>query len=335
MLDILAITSPIYIAILTGFIATRCGWFDKAAMRHFGAFVIKLALPALVFRAVAQRQIGEILNVTYLVAYAGGSLALVALCYFCCRRLARFDRSTSAVYAMGMTVSNSGFIGYPILLLTFAPVAGVALALNVIVENVLMLPLLLTMADRGRADAVTQALPWYKVAGEILVRLAGNPIVLGTAGGLLVSLLGIKLPAPVDRAVAMFALTSSALSLFVIGGTLVGLPIRPLARRALPVVVSKLVGHPAAVLAAALLLPLAGLTPLEPMLLMGAVMLAAMPMASIYPILSQAYGHEDFSATALVITVIASFFSLSALLWMMHQVPLSLPVPLPLLPKMP
>ena len=31
---------------------------------------------------------------------------------------------------MGMTCANSGFVGYPILLLTLAPVAGVVLALQ-------------------------------------------------------------------------------------------------------------------------------------------------------------------------------------------------------------
>lgn len=318
MLDILAITSPIYVTILTGFLATRFGWFDKAAMRHFGAFVIKLALPALLFNALAQRQIGEILNVSYLFAYAGGSLALIGLSYLCCRRLAGLDQSTSAIYAMGMSCSNSGFIGYPILLLTFAPVAGVALAMNVIIENVLVLPLLLAMAERGGSASG----PWHRMAGRSFAQLARNPIVIGTAAGLAVSLLGWKLPGPAERTVGMFAMSSSALSLFVIGGTLMGLQIRGLARRAMPVMITKLIGHPLAVLAGAVVASLIGLPPLEPMLLMAAVLLAAMPMASIYPILSQAYGHEDFSATALVITIIASFFTLSGLLWIMHRIPL-------------
>jgi malonate transporter len=318
MLDIVAITSPIYVTILIGFVATRFGWFDKAAMRNFGAFVIKLALPALLFNALAQRQFGEILNISYLFAYAGGSLALVALSYACCRRLAGLSQSTSAIYAMGMTCSNSGFIGYPILLLTFAPVAGIALAMNVIVENVLVLPLLLAMAERGGSASG----PWHKMAGRSFAQLARNPIVIGTAAGLVVSLLGWKMPGPAERTVSMFAMSSSALSLFVIGGTLVGLQIRGLARRAMPVMITKLVGHPLAVLAGVLAAPLIGLPPLDPMLAMAAVLLAAMPMASIYPILSQAYGMEDFSATALVITIVASFFTLSGLLWIMHRVPL-------------
>ena len=63
MLEVLSVTGPIYLVILTGFLTTRAGWFTQVEMRVFGKFVIKLALPALVFSAVAQRQILEILDV--------------------------------------------------------------------------------------------------------------------------------------------------------------------------------------------------------------------------------------------------------------------------------
>ena len=45
MLDILAITGPIYIAIALGYGLTRGGLFVRADMLVFGQFVIKLALP--------------------------------------------------------------------------------------------------------------------------------------------------------------------------------------------------------------------------------------------------------------------------------------------------
>lgn len=50
----LAITGPIYIATALGYVSTRSGLFVRAAdMRVFGQFVIKLALPALLFNALA------------------------------------------------------------------------------------------------------------------------------------------------------------------------------------------------------------------------------------------------------------------------------------------
>ncbi|MFC5523698.1 AEC family transporter [Polaromonas jejuensis] len=315
MLDILAITGPIYITIALGFLTTRLGLFARTDMRVFGKFVINLALPALLFNALAQRQIGEILNGRYLLAYLAGSLAALGLGFFWCRRQTGRSQITSTFYAMGMSCSNSGFVGYPILLLTMAPVAGVALALNMMVENLLMIPLLLAMAERGRGDAGR----WYRVVGQSLARLASNPMIIGLLAGLVISLLEWKLPAPVLRTVNLFAMSSGALSLFVIGGTLVGLPMRGMGKETAPIAIGKLMLHPLAVQLALLALPWLGLPAMEPSLRTAAVLMAAMPMMGIYPILAQAYGQEDFSAAALLVTTVASFFTLSGLLWLLRH----------------
>lgn len=75
MLDILAITGPIFAAIALGYLCTRAALFSRADMRVLGQFVIKIALPVLLFAALAQRDFGEILNPSYLLAYLAGTLA--------------------------------------------------------------------------------------------------------------------------------------------------------------------------------------------------------------------------------------------------------------------
>ena len=252
MLDILAITGPIYFAIALGYTCTRLGLFARVEMRVFGKFVINLALPALLFNALAQRKVAEILNGSYLLAYALGTLSLITIAYFWCRRRAGMERTDGAVYVMGMSCSNSSFVGYPILLLTLAPVAGVALALNTIVENVLVIPLLLALAEQGREGGGH----WSVMLRQTLARLARHPMIISLAAGFCVSLGGWPLPGPVARTVNLFAVCSGALALFVIGGTLVGLPMRGLGRQVAPIVAGKLLAHPLAVLAAALALPL-------------------------------------------------------------------------------
>lgn len=313
MIEILAITGPIYMAIALGYATTRGGLFSRADMRVFGQFVIKLALPAMLFNALSQRQIGEILNPGYVLAYLAGTLTLLGLCLLWGKR-SGLSATDSVVAAMGMCCSNSGFVGYPILLLIVAPVAAVALALNMLVENLLVIPLLLALAERSRGDVGH----WTVVAGQSLKRLAVNPIIIALVAGLAVSLLRWQLPEPLLRLVNLFALSSAGLSLFVIGGTLVGLPLAGMGRQIMPIAFGKLVLHPMAVLAAALALPWLGMTALAPQLRLAAVVLAAVPMMSIYPILAQSYGREDFGASALLVTTVASFFSLSALIWLIQ-----------------
>ena len=314
MLDILAITSPIYIIVLAGYLATRFGVFERNDMRVFGKFVLNFALPALIFNALAQRHIREVLHPAYLLAYLGGSLLMMATAYVTARRLAGLNRMRSTFLAMGVSCSNSSFMGFPILLLLVAPVAGVALALNVMVENLVMLPLLLAMAESARGAGGS----WRHVLARSLKRLARNPLVLAVTAGLAISLAEVPVPQPLLRSVTLFSQASGAVSLFAIGGTLVGLSLSSGWQRVVPVVVGKLVGHPLAVLLILSLLPLAGMAPMEPALRAAALLMAAMPMLSIYPIVAQAYGEADRSATTLLLCMVASFFTLSAWMWLVR-----------------
>ena len=316
MLDILSITSPIYLIILLGYLFTRAGVFAKVEMRVFGKFVLNLALPALLFKTLAQRSIGEILNASYLAAYLLGSLTVIGAGFLWARRVGRRDALASTFQAMGMACSNSGYVGYPILLLTAAPIAGVSLALNLIVENTVVIPLLLFMAEHSRGGAGQ-----WRVVGRALKRLATNPLVIGLAAGLLVSAPGWKLPEPLLRTADMLASSTSSIALFVIGGTLVGLPLRGLGRQVSAVVVGKLIGLPLAVFLFISVLPWLGFPTIDPSLRAAALLMAAMPMMGVYPTLAQAYGKDDFCAVALLVTTIASFFSLSGLLWLLKTFP--------------
>jgi predicted permease len=316
MLEILAISSPIYLIVLLGFVFVRCAAFSKSDIRVLGKFVTHLAMPALIFNAIAQRPVGEIFNVSYLAAYALGTLALIVAGMFWARRIAGLAQTTSAIRVMGMTCSNSGFIGYPILLLIVAPVAGIALALNMLVENLVIIPLMLLLAERGRGAAGER-----HVLRKSFLRLLRNPLILAILAGLAVSLPGLPLPAPAARTINMFAATSGALSLFVIGGTLVGLPLRGLGKEVSPVAFAKLVLHPLLVFAAIKAVPMIGLPAIDPSLRLAAIIIAAVPMISIYVTLAQAYGEEEVSAAAQLVTTIASFFTLSGLLWLFAHFP--------------
>jgi malonate transporter and related proteins len=305
MLDILAVTGPIYLLIALGYAACRWGVFNKADLRALGQFVAQFCLPALVFKALSQRDFGEILNTSYLLAYAGGSLAVMGLGLALARWRGR-GLAFSSFYGMGMSCSNSGFIGYPVVLQLLGPPAAVALALCMLVENLLMLPLALTLAE----SAGVNHLPWYRVLGQSLARVLRNPLVLAIVAGCGMAALGWHLPQVLLKSVDLLAAASSAAALFVIGGALVGRSLQGLRSALAEVALGKLVLHPLLVLGLLLLLP-----PIDPALRLAAVAFACMPMFSIYPILAQKYGEEGFCAAALLVTTVASFLSITAWLW--------------------
>ncbi|GAB5461662.1 AEC family transporter [Hoeflea alexandrii] len=314
MFDILSITVPIFITIAIGYAAVHWRVFAPEAMRILGNYVVVLALPALLFKAISERPISEVVNWSYMAAYLCGSLLVLTAGYFYARRIQKAETTAAAFSAMGMVCSNTGFIGYPILLLTLPSIAGVGLALNMMVENIVLIPLLLAIAEAGHGGP----LPMGKMLARTFRGLARNPIIIGLMAGLAASFSGVNIPAPLMKPIDMLAASSAAVSLLVIGGTLASVSVRGLSGEIAPTVAGKLVFHPMAVFAATAALPLAGLAPLSAEMQAAAVILAAVPMMGIYPILAQRFGRERSSVVAMLMATVLSFFTLSAVLWVVN-----------------
>ncbi len=307
MQQIFIITAPIYLFIALGYVLVRRGLFGKPELRVLGRFVLQIGLPALLFKSLATRPIGEVLNAGYLGAMAAGSLVMFFVVFLSCRALRGKERTERVMLAVGTSFSNSAYIGYPIALHLLGPVAGIALALNLLVENLVMLPLMLALAESGAGQGRIRAL---KSAFAGLLR---NPMVVAIVVGLGVSLLKLPLPAPLLRAVDIGSLAVAPVGLFVIGGSLVGLSTQGLRRDMAIVAAGKLIGHPLAVWGGVWLMAALAL-PLEPALRTAAVTMAAAPMLGIYPILAQKYGLEGPAAAAMLGTTMASFASITLLL---------------------
>jgi predicted permease len=210
MLNILAITVPIYIVIGIGFIAGRSGLFSGPDMRVLGKFVVNFALPALLFTALSQRAIADILNFRYLAAYGLASLTILLGAAGFARFVQRKSVAQSALIGVGMAFSNSGYIGFPIALQVLGPPAAVALAMSMIIENVFLMPLAMTLAELGGKEGHG----WQRVLLQSLVALTRSPIILGITAGFVVSLLGLHFGA-LTRTTNMLALASTALALVI------------------------------------------------------------------------------------------------------------------------
>lgn len=311
MLEVLTLTLPIFLLIGLGFLAVRAGWFAAAGLPALAGFVIRFALPALIFLALARRDFAEVMDTRFLAAYALGSLVAAAL-GLGVSLWRRQGLERAAFVAMGVSCSNTAFIGFPLAQQFVGPQAGIALALCLMVENLLMIPLCLALAGTGSAAHLRFG-PAFLAA---LAALPKNPLILAIAAGFACSLLGLPLPAPLGRAVELLSGASAAAALFYIGGTLAGLPAtRAMVGQVLPVALGKLLLHPLAVAAA-----LWAVAPAAPALQQAAVVIAAAPMLAVYPIFAQRHGLQEVCAARMVGTTLAAFFSLSALLWLLQQV---------------
>lgn len=313
MLAILAIIAPIFLLIGLGYLAVRSGMFPADRLPALGLLVVRFALPALILHSLSSRAPGEMLNGNYLAAYAAGSLAMLLLGTGWAMLARKQPLPRAALYGLGMSCSNSAFVGYPIVHQLLGPVATLALALSMVVENLLLLPLgiALSEADGSGRDS------FWRAFGRSLLGLRSNPIILAIVAGVLLALLDLQLPAVLARPVAMLGAASAPVALFLIGGSLVALPLRSMLRDVSVVAGSKLLLHPLLVAAALLLF-----APVEPRLAMAGVLIAAMPMLSIFPIFGQRHDMQGFCAATLLLATMSSFITISLTIWLLQHYPL-------------
>lgn len=291
-----------------GYLAVRLGWVAKPAIAGMGSYVIYCALPALLFNALSTRDFAEIFDFGYLTAFCIGSLTVLATGFLVARQVRGQVLESAAFLGLGGAMANSAFIGYAIVVQLFGSGAVVGVALSMLVDLVLLVPITIALAETARQDAGS-------VAATVLTtfrRTLTNPLVIAIAAGVLASLLEWRPGAALQKVLELLAGSASAVSLFVIGGTLVGLSLRGRFASIGQMSLFKLALHPAAVALMVWLLP-----PFDPMLQATAIILAAMPMAGIFPLLAQRYGQEESCATALVGATAASFVSINLLLWLL------------------
>lgn len=310
MPTILSITLPIYLLIGLGVLSVRTGYFAGVDVRAISTFVVRFALPALIFLAVGTAAPSETLHWGLFSTYLLASLALFLACILVGRLVFGARWSMLGMVALGMVGSNSAFVGFPLISILYPDLSVTVFATVMVLENVILIPLALAVADAGESTDSTPLQGFLKGLKSLL----RNPLVLSIIVALAYSMSGLTLPEPILRPIEMLRPIASPIALFAVGGTVAAATAASIRDMALPlgtILIGKLILHPLFFLGAAMLMP--GLP--DDIRLAGLVN-AACPMLSIYPLIAMAYGRELLASTTLMVTTAASFVTISGLLWM-------------------
>ena len=308
VLAIVSITAPIFLLIALGFVAVRAGWMSREGTLAMGRYVLFFALPALLFNALARRPLDEIIVPSFLLVYVPGSLLAFVIGVGVATAVRRTPVLDNAFFGMGVSMSNSGYIGYALVAQILGSKALIAVAMTILTEVLVIMPLTLMLAEfhahRGRHSL-------RETLVKVLRLVAGNPILIAIAAGLLCAGLELHPPALLGRTIDLLAGSAAAVALFAIGGTLARQRLNEGLSAALAIAAGKLLIHPAAVLLMLALVPA-----FDPTLTQAAVILAGLPMVTLFPLLAERYGQGEFCASALLLTTALSFFTLNLGLWL-------------------
>lgn len=310
MFHTLSITAPLFILIGVGYACVMTGLVSRETTRGMGVFVITIALPALIISGMANKPLTATFDIDFLLGYMLASVVLFTAALLAWRRFRKGSIMESAMAALGMSSSNSGFIGVSIcaLVLGTEP-ASRAVAMTILVESMLMIPVAVAIADAGNTPGEQRL---FARAFLTLKRLVRSPLLIAIVVGLVLAAFQIRLPLVAVRVIDMLALAAAPVALFAVGGNLYGLRPTGMIKEASLMSAGKLVLHPALTALFFMLFP-----DMDPVLRQAGLIFAAAPMLSILPILGMRYGLEDRCSAALLLCTGLSFVTVSILIAVM------------------
>lgn len=308
MLTVLSLTFPIFAIILVGYLVVRFGPLTKQTMRALGDFTMTLTLPCAVFHAVASRDFSEVLNPNYLLTLTLAAFATQWLTWSALLVNGTGPKRRALAFLASAT-PNSAFLGYPILLAVIPDHAGAVLAMNLLIENLVLTPIGLLVL--GRADVGEGRSKGLRLLGEILLSVIRRPLIIGLALGFLLVLFGISLPDAVMRSTDILGQAASPVALIVIGGSLFGLNLRGDIKLASLIAGVKLLLHPAMVVLMLTVLGGLGLVAMDRDLTIGLLLTACLPMFSIFAFFGQEAGYEGLASLSVLMGTLLSFVTLN------------------------
>lgn len=216
MFDILLTVLPVFILIGVGYGAVRSGYLKDNFADALNTFAVRIAVPVLLFRAMAGLDLGQAFSPPLLVSFYTGAFVCFAGGIIVARTV--FKRRPGEAVAVGFagTFSNSVLLGLPIVERAYGgetlTMAFGIIALHApLIYAVGMITMELMRRDgRTLREALTDA------AKSILA----NPLMAGILAGLSVNATGIVLPEPVQAAVDMLAAAAIPVALVGIGAAL-------------------------------------------------------------------------------------------------------------------
>lgn len=302
---IFAVVIPIFLLLFLGYLTVKINLLNKVQIDSVGAFVIKVALPALLLHALASKDLKEIWLPSYFFVYAGMTFLLFCLTFWVAKKVFKnTNQAHTAIFSMGACMSNTGLIGTAVLSLLMGHQATTYISLVVIIESVLLIPAVLILAEMG----LQKQSDLWSVIKSTARTLLTNPLFIAVILGIGCATLKIPLPKYLDQVLGMLGQAASPLALFAIGGSLAGLGIRSINVQSIWLVFSNNMLMPLGVY-----LGLSAVGVSQEMLYAG-TLIAAMPMPTLFGILGQGYGLREEVLTPLMLSTVVGFMVVSSLI---------------------
>ena len=298
LLDLVALTAPLFLLVLLGFALSRFGW-PRTASDALTRFVFSVAVPTLLFRLMSDFSKLPRVDARLLIAFFGGCLAVYAIGRMLGALAFRMDGVSQSVFAMGGIFANTVLVGIPVAKVALGDASLPAISLVIVFNSLILWTLVAVSVEWARHRD-------FSVRGLARTTrgVVTNPVVASILAGTAFGFLGTPLPGVLDQTLEMVSRAAVPLSLIALGMGLAEFGIGAGWRESAAIAALKLVAQPLVVygLARALDLP--------PVETAAVVLLAAMPVgANVYLMARQFGALSGAIASSIVLTTALAAFT--------------------------
>ncbi|HQT62959.1 MAG: transporter [Acidocella sp. 20-57-95] len=216
MAIVLSAVFPVFALILTGYLCARRHLLGPAATETLNLFVVWLALPALLFQAMAKIDVASLNHPGFLVAFTGGMM-LTFLLSFMLGGQAHHRLADRSIEGLNAAYANTGFMGIPLCLAALGQAALIPAIIATILTACVLFAVSIALIETDLAEAPHVSTTLRKVSTS----LARNPLLVAPLVGALVAVLhgitGWELPTPIFRFTTLLGNAASPCALVTIG----------------------------------------------------------------------------------------------------------------------
>lgn len=316
MLNVLEITAPIFTLIAIGYLAVLTSLIPAGLLPGLARFVLYLCVPSVILSNFLRETAPYTFDLQFLKLYGIIAFSTLILGFVLQRFILGSSSVKSSIYAMGGSVPNSMFVGFPILLQATPAVAAQVLVMCLLVENLILTPCALLIADINDAGGSGTRQRIRLIAKRVIT----NPMLIAICFGVGVSYFEITPPQFILNSFDMLAKAATAAALVFIGGSLVETKFRGDLGAIFSIAALKLLLMPGIALFVIFISGQgSGDDSLSSALVTALILICASPMMSIFPIIASKYGLEKVTASSLLVTTALSFLTLNGFLaWVLR-----------------
>lgn len=203
---------PIFALIFAGYICRQRGLLGESAASEINRFVVWLALPALLFDIMAHTAWEQIYQPAVFWTFTLAN-ALVFVAVLTWRLIARKPLADASIDAIAASYPNTGYVGFPLLLLIFGKDSLMPTTMATIVVVCLLFAIAIALMEAALQKERHPVRLMSKVGSAVL----RNPLIVAPVLGALWSAIGISIPASAETFLKLLGGAASPCALVGLG----------------------------------------------------------------------------------------------------------------------